>query len=90
VQQHVDDVVAERLQPPQEVVEAKREHRQRSVGFVRAAVPQRRAPEVVKQQAGDWRGGSDVIVGQDCPAETHTEVDFEMGEIVGEIFLQCS
>lgn len=49
VAQNVDEVVAERLEPMQRVVETERQDTQRTIRFVGATVDQRRAPEVIQK-----------------------------------------
>lgn len=57
VEEHVDQVVAPRLEAAQQVVQAEGEDAQGSVGPVRAAVRQRGAPEVVVEEAVPWGAG---------------------------------
>jgi len=57
VQQDVDEMVAERLEAADDVIEFVAEHTQRPIGAVRARVNKWRAPEVVVQQLIPWLTG---------------------------------
>uniref|UniRef100_A0A182IPS4 Uncharacterized protein n=1 Tax=Anopheles atroparvus TaxID=41427 RepID=A0A182IPS4_ANOAO len=77
VQQHVDQVVPERLEAVQQVVQLEAGHAQRPVGAVRARVGQRRAPEVVLQHLRPAAGAEHVRVAEDRPSERKRQVERE-------------
>jgi hypothetical protein len=68
VQEHVDQVVAPRLEAPQEVVETEGQHAEGAVGAVRAAVAQGGSPEVVLEEATPWGLRQQVGVAEDRAA----------------------
>uniref|UniRef100_A0A8W7P9H0 Uncharacterized protein n=1 Tax=Anopheles coluzzii TaxID=1518534 RepID=A0A8W7P9H0_ANOCL len=73
VQQHVDQVVAERFEPVQQVVELEAGDAQRPVGAVRARVHERCAPEVVVQHLRPAARTEHVRIAKDRSSATKKE-----------------
>jgi len=74
VQQNVGRVVSLGVQAARPVVQPERGHAQRSVRTVRAARPDRRAPEVVGPDVGQRSGSRHVRVVDDSPAENANHI----------------
>lgn len=64
VQQNVDEVIAERLEAAQQVIQPVSGNAERSIAAVGAALPQRRAPKVILQQPRPGRAWLQVRVRQ--------------------------
>jgi len=75
VQQDVGEMVAERIEAREKVVETERQNAERPVGLVWAAVSQWSAPEVIDQQVPQRRVGQQVHVLHDRSATQSQTAD---------------
>ena len=80
VQQHVDQVVTQRVQFVSPEVEAEGQDAQRTVGFVRTGMRQRSAPKVVEQHVDPWRRRLHVRIGLYRSAEKQKQKQKRNGQ----------